>query len=277
MVTTDEYHPPKIKSGRFETGSRVRIGQNVVIDVDEEMVVGERCVLPDNAYFCGRRITIGNDFYGYSHWNKRLEVGLGRRGEQHAILNVGDRCTFHDNKIDLACDVVIGNDVGLSPEVTIYTHHYWQSPLNGYPMKYSPVSIGAGSIIGYRSTILAGSRIPNNSVVPAGTVVRGDFKSLIKCPREYGPLTKEHLLRDTVTTYIRSCEWRGITPTGSVTVTYPIVHIWGMFFNCELLEITGGVESEYTDDFRDFMFKRGIRFFTNRPFKKLDNYQKVNT
>jgi hypothetical protein len=57
---------PIIKSGKFHAGADFQCGENVVIDVAEEVIVGVRCVLSDNAYLCGRRVEIGNDFFGYS-------------------------------------------------------------------------------------------------------------------------------------------------------------------------------------------------------------------
>src|SRR3990167_405962 len=164
---------PTIKSGRFQAGADFQCGENVVINVAEEVVVGDRVRLPDNCYIEGRRVKIGNDFYGYDWEWRRLDIGRGRIDEEDAILKVGDCCTFHDNRIDLARHVTIGYYVGLSPEVAIYTHYYWMSPLEGFPMKYAPVQLGDGTIAGFRSVFLPGSDTDRGVVVGANSTVSG--------------------------------------------------------------------------------------------------------
>ncbi len=267
---------PTIKSGKLHVGSDVYFGRDVVIDVAEEVVIGDRCVIPDNAYFSGRRVAIGSDFYGYSWEWQRLDIGRGRIDEEYATLFVGDRCTFHANKIDLAKSVTIGNDVGLSPEVTIYTHGYWQSCLEGYPCKYAPVTIGSGTVIGYRSTILPGSVIGERCVVGAQSVVTGKLLSGFICAgnpaKSIGPTNKlsiperKHLLDEIMFAYTRSCAYRNVSV--EVTIDYPMLAIRECLINVEDQTLSGE-EDAYTDDLREFLFKRGIRIYTKRRFNKL--------
>lgn len=268
---------PIIKSGQFHAGKDLECGENVVIDVAEEVIVGHRVTLPDNAYFSGRRITLGNDFFGYAWEWKRLDVGRGRKEEEHALLTVGDRCVFHDNKIDLSRSVVIGNDVGLSPEVTIYTHGYWQSVLEGYPCKYQCVQIDDGTIVGYRSILLPGTILEKNIVIGAGSVVTGTLEkngvyagSPAVWRRQNKPLKpkeQQALFQQLVLDYANSLRYRGVLVSLSAA-NFPIVVVNGAQFN--LIEKTLlGEEDVYTDDFRWFLFTRGIRIYTERRFKKL--------
>ncbi len=269
---------PRILSGKVFTGSDFQCGENVVIDVAESICIGDRCVLGDNTYISGRRVTIGDDFYGYSWEWKRLDIGRGRSDDELAVLTVGDRCTFHDNRIDLAREVTIGDDVGLSPEVCIYTHYYWQSPLEGYPMKYAPVAICNGAIVGFRSTVLPGVSIGANCVIGAGSVITRSLQANSVCAGV--PCEEKRCIRDVQTPpvvmcrlkglleeYSNSCRYRGweCTPV----LNWPFVNVYTNYtFDFE--KLTAPLfENEFTDDFRDFMFKHGIRFYTKRPFRKL--------
>ena len=258
---------PKVTHGQFHVGADCVIGENVVVDVDEEVRFGDRCVIPDNAYFSGRRVTFGDDFYGYSWEWRRLDVGRGRRGEEDAVLEVGSRCTFHDNRIDLARRVTIGSDVGLSPETVIYTHYYWQSPLDGYPMKYDRVAIDDGAIVGFRSTILPGVTIGYRAVIGAGSVVVSDRSGMAI----HGGVPAEWIRNipsvDTDVCIRKLADILGGYPE-YVVVDYPMVGYRGMMFNVKSLTCSGQ-EDEYTDDFRWFLFRHGLRFYTKRPFKKL--------
>lgn len=270
---------PTIKSGKFHAGIDLQCGDNVVIDVAEEVVVGDRVVLADNTYLGGRRVEIGDDFYGYTWEWQRLDVGRGRRDCEYARFKVGNRVTLHNNRIDLAREVVLGNDVGLSPDVVIYTHHYWLSPLEGYPQAYQDVWVFDGAIVGFRSVLLPGARVGTRAVVGSQSVVRGDLpgegvyagnparrvSDVISPTRHQAALRLSTILVE----YDRDCAYRGLA-VGMLYLRddYPLVYISNVAFNVEALTVEGE-EDKYTDDFRDFMFKRGIRFYTKRPFRRL--------
>ena len=278
---------PIIRNGRFHAGKDCTIGENVVVDVAEEVIIGDRCVLADNTYLCGRRITVGDDFFGYS-WDHLghlqtgtwLEIGRGRIDEEDAILKVGNRCVFHDNRIDLARRVTISSDVGLSPETVIYTHGYWLSPLAGYPCKYAPVEICQGAIICFRSVLLPGCKIGARCVVGAQSVVTGFLEadgvyagSPARFLRRVKPLTlnqRESTLKELLGEYQQSIEYRfgKGQHKGLIAVDYPVVDFCGIKLDVEKLTVEGE-EDERSDDLRWFLFSHGIRIYTRRQFRKL--------
>jgi acetyltransferase-like isoleucine patch superfamily enzyme len=268
---------PIIKSGKFHAGENFQCGENVVIEVSEEVVLGDRVVLADNTYLCGRRIEIGSDFFGYSWEGSRLDIGRGRIDEEDAILIVGNRSTFHNNRIDLSRDVRIGNNVGLSPDVVLYTHGYWLNPLAGYPCTHAPIIIGSGVIVGFRSVILAGTIIGQNSVIGAQSAVSGRVPpeaiyagNPAKMIRWIAPLRsdeQETLLRQIVAEYSNSFNWR-FNRQPAIEIDFPYIRAW----NCRIdtsAQTLSGEEIELTDDLRDFLFKHGIRIYTKRPFKTI--------
>ncbi len=271
---------PTIKSGRLTFGSDCTFGENVTIDVADEVVLGDRCVIGDNTLLSGRRITISDDFFGYSHWNKRLEVGLGKRDEEDAVLTVGARNTWHDNRIDLTKRVTIGDDVGLSPEAVIYCHHYWMSSLDGFPCRHAPVEIGNRVIVGFRATVLAGAVIPDGSVIGAGCVVakRLEFEDTVYLGnpikavlpmKRLSNLNRQMLVAGYVAEWTQTLSYRNRPLTNGVAVDYPFLRVHGCNLDVEKLTVTGN-EDPYSDDLREFLFKRGIRCFSKRPFKRLE-------
>lgn len=267
---------PTVKSGKLVTGEGCSFGDGVVIDVAEEVVLGDRVTLGDNAYLCGRRVELGSDTFTYSHWGRRLEVGLGRIDDEDAILAVGKRSTLHDNRIDLARRVTLGDDVGLSPEVCIYAHYYWLSPLDGYPMAHEPVTVESGVIVGFRSVLLPGSSVGVNAVIGAQSVVSGMLEggrvyggAPARLIREISPPSDRRrweVILDLVKSYRQSCLYRGVP--ADCCADYPAVRV-GVCEFCPFGLSFRGEEDEYTDDFREFAFKRGLRWYSKRPFRKL--------
>lgn len=90
-------------------------------------------------------------------------VGLGSHGFYgcgSGFLEIGDDCTF-------------GNYVSIHPENHNYSDHSLPIRLQG--VKGKGIIIGENCWIGAKATILDGTRIGNNCIVAAGTVVRGEF------------------------------------------------------------------------------------------------------
>ena len=215
---------------------------------------------------------IGCDLYH----SQGLRVGGGGRQHPNANLKIGDRCTIHNNFINVCEEVRIGNDVGLSPEVSVLTHGYWLSVLEGYPARFAPVAICDGAIIGYRSLIMMGVTIGERAVIGAQSVVTKDVEpnsiyagSPAKFIRKITPPTDEEkraLVTHILKQYRSMAAYHSISPV--ILVDYPIIQVNNCRFNVETLTFEGE-EDEETDDFRDYARKWGLRFYSKRPFKSV--------
>jgi len=214
-------------------------------------------------------LTIGDHFYHSSG----LRVGGGGHSGPNANLTIGDRCTVHNNFLNVCEPIVIGNDVGLSEEVSIITHGYWQSVLEGHPAKFAGVTIGNGVIVGYRSIILPGVEIADGCVIGAGAVVTRSLKTKgiyggnpARFIRGIFPLSnseKEFKALGIVHKYNELANYHGLTP--SIEFKFPEVRVDDFTANLLTFEYKG-IETETTDHFRDYMRKWGIRIYTERPF-----------
>jgi acetyltransferase-like isoleucine patch superfamily enzyme len=155
------------RSDQIEFGGNSRIGNNNDIQPHKIFVIGHTSHIGNNAHIRGRSIVFGDEVF----ITNGLRVGGGGRNEPEAVLTVGDRCTMHNNFINLARPVFIGNDVGFSSETILITHGYWQSVLEGYFANYAPITIHDGVILGMRVIILPGVEIGERTTVGAGAVV----------------------------------------------------------------------------------------------------------
>jgi acetyltransferase-like isoleucine patch superfamily enzyme len=259
-----------IEAKEIKIGERVTFGSNVDIKINGVFHIGDNSHLGSNCKIRGNNITIGCDLYN----SGGLNVGGGGHGTPFANLTIGDRNTNHNDYINLARGVTFGDDVGLSPEVSIITHGAWLSILEGFPCQYAPVEIKSRTIIGYRSTIMPGITIGENSVIGACSLI---VKSLpgnevyggvpAKKISEITPPnidTKKKIFDDIIMEYCQIADSFGYTIR--ISDDYPIVKLEGCFFNVETLEM-GGEETDLTDTFRGHLRRYGIRFYTDRPFK----------
>jgi acetyltransferase-like isoleucine patch superfamily enzyme len=96
-------------------------------------------------------------------------------------LSIGNNCLITRNVyLDLTDRIIIGDYVGLGPQVRIFSHSSLaDKPLRYfYPSSYKPVVIGYGAWIAACVTILSGITIGKYAVVAAGSVVTRDVPSL---------------------------------------------------------------------------------------------------
>lgn len=260
-----------ITADNIETGKNFSIGKNVRIIVRGKFTIGDYGRFGDNVTINAQEVTIGNHFF---HYTDGLNIGGGGSQFPEAILRVGDRCVFHNNYINLAREVVIGNDVGLSPDVQILTHGFWNSILEGYPVSYKPVQISDGVIAGQRSMILPGVTIAKNVIIGANSTVSrslleensiyaGNPAQFIRTVQEVSFQEKADIIMMLLSRY------RELTDSfKKLFFTPPLVFIDDAIIDVEAKTLVG-IETETTDKFRDFLRRYGIRIYTERPFKSL--------
>lgn len=267
---TDEKNQVFIQAKKILIDENVTFGKNIKVSVKGVFEIGSYSRLGDNAVIKGNNIKFGQHLYNSS------DLNIGGGGFQHpdANFSIGDRCTIHNNFINICEPVEIGNDVGLSPDTSILTHGYWLSCLEGYPRLSSGVKIGDGVIIGYRSLVMMGVSIEAGCVIGAGSTItksllkKGIYAGIpAKFIREITLPSSEEKIKLTekmLQEYERMADYHHIHP--KIQLNYPYIQVNDFKINVETFAYEGKEDIE-TDDFRDFVRKWGIRIYTTRPFK----------
>ena len=166
----------KIYSLDIEIGDRTRFDGDSRIIAYDKFKVGKDCIIRRNARFKARTIEIGNHFFSDDNL-RPLIFGGGGSDYPTAHLKIGNRCVIHDTYINVCMPVIIGDDVGLSPNSSILTHGFWNSVIEGYNSKFAGVKIGNNSFVGYGATILMGVTLGDYVTVGAKAVVTKSFPS----------------------------------------------------------------------------------------------------
>jgi acetyltransferase-like isoleucine patch superfamily enzyme len=258
----------RIVANEIQIGKQVHLGGNISISTKGIFRLGDYSYLGKDITMQGNNIEIGKYFYNSGN----LRVGGGGRQHPDANLKVGDRCTFCNNLLNVCEPITIGDDVGLSEEVSLITHGFWLNVLDGYPAAFAGITIENGVIVGYRTVILMGVRIAERIVIGANSAVTKSLTkhgiyvgSPAKFIKEIVPPSLEEKIIKTqhiIDEYFKVAKYHKLNP--KITIDYPVVTIDNKFnVNFETLEFWG--EEDYvTDDFRDYIRKWGIRIFTER-------------
>ena len=126
-------------------------------------------------------ITIGNNFECRNWWFSN-PLGINHptiicTWEKDAVLRIGDDVGISGGSIVASSSVIIGDRVLIGANSTIIDTDF--HPTVGLNKRYSKENIKSGSVIigdncfiGMNSIILKGVKIKNNSVIPAGEIVR---------------------------------------------------------------------------------------------------------
>jgi acetyltransferase-like isoleucine patch superfamily enzyme len=271
MIYDDAYKRIRIEADSIEIGNKVSFGTDISIFLRGQFRIGDYSYLGNDVQIRGNNVIIGKHLYHTSG----LRVGRGGESNPTANLLIGDRCTIHDNILNICEPIEIGNDVGLSNEVTLLTHGYWLSVLEGYPASFSGIKIGNGVIVGYRSLIMPGVTISDNTVIGAQSVVTNSIwgepgiyaGSPARFIRAIIPLTsfeKIKKLGEILRGYFSIADYHGVSP--HMGFSYPILFFKKFGIDVETFKYWGE-EDEDTDDFRDYIRKWGIRIYTERPFR----------
>ena len=114
--------------------------------------------------------------------------------------------------------------------------------------------------------VIGASSIVTKNLKDSNSIYAGNPAKFIK---KVIPLSKEDKLYTVnyiVSEYKKIAKYHGISP--GILVNYPIICVNNCKFDVEKLEFEGN-ENEETDDFRDYVRKWGLRFYSDRPFRSV--------
>jgi acetyltransferase-like isoleucine patch superfamily enzyme len=277
-------------------GRGVQIGENVRI-IGRNIRIGDYCTISDNVTVIapdgvdlgpcshlGKGVSIQCwrfSAHSYLWAEDGVEIGRGGHfGSPESTVALG-RGVFLGPGVVLNpnCEVTIGDEAGLGANVGVWTHGAYLPMTEGFPGKFAPVHIGSRVWLPGQSQVLPGVTVGDNAVIsmmslinrdiPAGALAGGIPVKILKENCFPRPVDLPPLLEGIVAEFLRLARWKGLEVDAEVKG--PSVHLVAQavsVFNFDTMTVVGDM-GDAAEDFRDFVRRRGIRFFTGLPFKAL--------
>jgi acetyltransferase-like isoleucine patch superfamily enzyme len=187
--------------GKISTGKNARFGKNTILGIGEKafLQTGDDLTADPSVTIkigkggslrCGHalsiemfsRVFVQNNWV----WGDNIKIAtncqlFSREGGYAGKLQIGNGTHIGDHTIiDVAADVLIGNEVAIGPGCIIYSHDHVYDAADTAAwkggVKTAPVVIGDGAWIASGVTVMPGVRIGSNAVVAAGAVVTKDVE-----------------------------------------------------------------------------------------------------
>jgi len=270
-----------IKGEEIIIEENVEIGEKFNCICARKLHIKKNTIIKDNVSVFCRELVIGE--HNYILENVWIE---GSPNSINSIVEIGDRNLIcQSTRINCNEKVKIGSNVGIGQNVDVWTHGSFMDVLEGYPYQCAPVTIGDNVWLLARSIILPGVKIGNNIIignnslvnidVPDGAFCAGIPAKIIKAneyPKKLSQSEKDKIILEIIDDYKKILDYKDF----DVKITYKENIIK---FNIEGIEgeaifdiknrMISGMKNEYVEDFRDYLRHRGVKIFTDKPFKAI--------
>ena len=187
-----------IADGAVLIGNKIEIKDNVVIGnnvyIESPIInIGYNTIIGNNCEFVASNISLGDN----NNISKNVFVDISGGRNPDSNLITGHGCLIaYEVYINVCREVILGENVALSPKSMIYTHSYWQSVLEGYAASFGPVKMMDNSWLGSMSHILPNVKIGKGSTVISNSLVTSDVSSLTMVGGVPASLVKEKINKD---------------------------------------------------------------------------------
>ncbi|UYZ64521.1 acyltransferase [Hymenobacter weizhouensis] len=293
-----------IIADRLSIGRNFRIGPNTSIRA-AECIIGDDVTLGShNTFLIGQRLEIGDlTVFGhhnsltartvhvgeYVYWDSNVVVGHGGKFSEDAHLRVGSysmicaRITLNVNHA-----ISIGEYVGIGEDVAVWTHGSYLPILEGFPADFGPVHIGNKVWLPAKSTVLPNRRIGNNVVIGTNSLINKDLPDgclaggiPVRILKEnlypsHDAARNEELVRRILADYEKLAAYKELAVRVSYEPSTQRIQCNAVVFDLSTMQASGTF-SAVEEDFRDFLRRRGIKFYTGQPFTSVlpPEYQRL--
>jgi acetyltransferase-like isoleucine patch superfamily enzyme len=282
----------------FKLGNNSKITCNSA-EIDDTVVIGDNVKIECDSIKLGKFSRIGNDVKitcknfeagSWLYMCDEVEVGRGGCTGPNSNVKIGNHVGIFERTIlNPSESIEIGDDVGIGGEVMIWTHGAWLDITQGFPSDFGPVKIGNNVWLPARSVVLPNVTVGNDVVIginsiinrdlPEGCFAAGSPCKVIKenCyPKELNSKELENIVLNIIDDWFKLHEDKNIKDVEVdydshrkiITLKYGKDEISLTHYHIDTKEIVG-LSNEVSEDLRDYLRRRGIKIYTDEPFKSI--------
>ena len=271
----------------LQIGKNVVIGDNVEIRCPEKIHIGDNSVLTKDIKINCTSFEAGE----YLFMCERVEIGRGGCYGPNSRVKIGKHVgIFEGTVINPSEEVEIGDDTGIGGDVMIWTHGAWLDVLQGFPADFGPVKIGSNVWLPARSIVLPNVTIGNDVVIGINSIINrslpdGCFAAGSPCkvikenvyPKEISDTELGKMVRGILSDWMTLIQYKleGFDPPTISTSYYNkerkiklILDDGETIYDIVERTIEGG-DNDIAEDLRDYLRRRGIKFFIDRGFRSI--------
>ena len=259
----------------------VIFGENVSIEC-EKLKIGKYSKIGNNVKIKCKELEIGDHFYMCDD----VEIGRGGCTNPNSIVKIGNGVGIFENTIINPSDSIeIGDNCGIGAEVMIWTHGAWLDITQGFPSDFGPVKIGKNVWLPARSIVLPNVTIGDNVVVgidsivnkslPDGCLAAGSPCKIIKENMYPKTLSDEQITEMTegiISDWLELIKAKGVTRTIEISYNNNKI-VLNQGYEQTIYNIidktTDGDVNNVSEDFRDYLRRRGIKIYADRFFESI--------
>lgn len=271
-------HNNTIRARSFRCGSNVLIGSNNNFLIGKEIKLGTCSYIGNNNDVTGLKVTFGE----YLYLDSNVVIGHGGKMNYASELEVGHHCMVCAYvKLNINYRIEIGDDVGIGEYVDIWTHGSFPPVLQGFPSQFGSVSIGSNVWLPAKSTVMPGVTIGDNVVIGANSLINRNLPTGSLCagmpvkvlrenlyPKDFSSAEKAEMIRGILGEYEKLRDFKEIDARHSFDGESLVLKTDTVKFDFKDVAIDGEL-SDTDEDLRDFLRRRGIKFFTGKPFRSI--------
>lgn len=106
------------------------------------------------------------------------QVIIGGMKTPSSSFDLGKRTIVMEYSfINTTMPVKIGDDTGIGGHCLLFTHGSWLNQLEGFPVKFAPITLGKNVWLPWRIFIMPGVTIGDNVVIGANSLISDSFVS----------------------------------------------------------------------------------------------------
>ncbi len=175
----------RIKGYKIASGVTLNIGSVVIgkqVEIGEKSSIGFFTIVRANHIKIGRYVKIGAltaiDTERFSidddaRINEQVYIG-GMKTPESALIMGKRSIIMQASYINPTKPIIIGDDSGIGGHCLLFTHGSWNSALEGYPIKFAPITIGKKVWLPWRVFVMPGVTIGDGVVVGADSLLNKD-------------------------------------------------------------------------------------------------------